>query len=105
MQKANNMDNIEKLQQWYASQCNGDWEHSYGVHIDTLDNPGWRVAITIEDTDLEEVTMPQIEQDAGDSDWVRCWIEDKKFQGVGDPTKLNFILAKFHELVQQNQPA
>jgi hypothetical protein len=33
---------LQRLQQWYRAQCNGDWEHSYGVMVDTLDNPGWR---------------------------------------------------------------
>jgi hypothetical protein len=28
------------LQGWYATQCDGDWEHEYGVSIETLDNPG-----------------------------------------------------------------
>jgi hypothetical protein len=37
---------IEQIQGWYAAQCNGDWEHRYGVSIDTLDNPGWSVTLT-----------------------------------------------------------
>lgn len=31
---------LERLCSWYSQKCNGDWEHSYGVSIDTLDNPG-----------------------------------------------------------------
>jgi hypothetical protein len=29
------------LQAWYAEQCDGDWEHQFGVSVETLDNPGW----------------------------------------------------------------
>jgi len=32
---------MERIQDWYRRQCDGDWEHSYGVKIETLDNPGW----------------------------------------------------------------
>ena len=39
------------LQQWYYGHCNGDWEHGSGIHIDTLDNPGWSITINLEDTD------------------------------------------------------
>ena len=31
------MDSIALLQQWYLQQCNGDWEHSWGVRIETLE--------------------------------------------------------------------
>ncbi|MGK7942612.1 MAG: Imm53 family immunity protein [Crocosphaera sp.] len=24
------------LQDWYTSQCNGEWEHTYGIDIKTL---------------------------------------------------------------------
>lgn len=34
------MDSLALLQQWYLQQCNEDWEHSWGVRIATLDNPG-----------------------------------------------------------------
>lgn len=44
------MDTLQELQRWYRSQCNGDWEHSYGVKIDTLDNPGWSVTVELADT-------------------------------------------------------
>ena len=33
---------LSALENWYAGQCNGVWEHGCGVRIDTLDNPGWR---------------------------------------------------------------
>ena len=37
---------LEALQHWYESQCDGDWEHEFGVKIGTLDNPGWMVDIS-----------------------------------------------------------
>ncbi|MFE2849501.1 Imm53 family immunity protein, partial [Streptomyces scopuliridis] len=32
---------LDWLQNWYTQQCDGDWEHEWGVKIATLDNPGW----------------------------------------------------------------
>src|SRR3954469_18783567 len=46
-------DVLDQLQRWYAQHCNGEWEHSYGISIQTLDNPGWRVKIDLHQTDLE----------------------------------------------------
>jgi hypothetical protein len=28
------MDELQQLQEWCISQCNQDWEHTYGVKID-----------------------------------------------------------------------
>jgi hypothetical protein len=30
---------LERLERWYAAQCNGDWKHTYGITLETLDNP------------------------------------------------------------------
>lgn len=46
------MNVLQEIQSWYISNCNGDWEHSFGVSIDTLDNPGWSVRIDLADTGL-----------------------------------------------------
>lgn len=26
------------LQMWYVAQCDDEWEHAYGIKIETLDN-------------------------------------------------------------------
>lgn len=44
------MDSIKWIQKWFFEQCNGDWEHGDGIQIETLDNPGWSVSISIENT-------------------------------------------------------
>ena len=38
---------------WYVVQCNGDWEHSSGITITSLDNPGWLVKIELVGTALD----------------------------------------------------
>ncbi len=46
------LNSLDRLEQWFRSMCNGDWEHTYGIKILTLDNPGWIVAIELRDTPL-----------------------------------------------------
>jgi Immunity protein 53 len=32
--------------------CDGDWEHSSGVSIGTIDNPGWSLDVELAETNL-----------------------------------------------------
>lgn len=41
---------IDRIQSWFAERCNGEWEHEFGITIETLDNPGWRVRIDLAGT-------------------------------------------------------
>ena len=91
------MKELEHLQNWYASQCNGDWEHSFGVKIDTLDNPGWILEIDLIETDLSNEPFPEFKR--GDSeegpDWVHCKVEVGKFLGYGGAKNLSELLQHF----------
>ena len=46
---------LERLQRWYLYRCDGDWEHSFGITIETLDNPGWMVTIDLQDTEWQDL--------------------------------------------------
>jgi hypothetical protein len=59
------------LQSWYVAQCNGDWEHSYGIAIDTLDNPGWSVTIDVARTALDPTTYSRREIHRSEDDFHR----------------------------------
>lgn len=85
------------LQAWYRAQCDGTWEHAYGVRIDSLDNPGWSVAIDLKGTSLERVPMATVLRDNGPDDWIRLDAKDGQFVGHGDSSKLAAILAAFRE--------
>lgn len=93
------MNVIERIQAWYAVQCNGEWEHQYGVSIDTLDNPGWAVSIDLIGTNLANIDMLPFRHESSDNDWVICEVKDGKFFGNGDPNKLSFILEMFANLL------
>jgi hypothetical protein len=67
------LDGIRFLQVWYEAQCDGNWEHQFGVDIGTLDNPGWRVKISLEDTELEGSSFDRIQVERTETDWYHCW--------------------------------
>jgi hypothetical protein len=89
------MDTLELLQKWYENCCDGDWEHTYGVKIDTLDNPGWSIDIDLTETVLELQPFKTVEVDRNDQDWMRCWVDNGVFKGRGGPKNLNEILGVF----------
>ena len=93
------MNNIQKLQLWYSKQCDGQWEHQYGVSIDTLDNPGWTVVIDLAGTNLQSMLMEPIVEERDEDEWLQCKIENGKFVGVGGPLKLDAILQVFLDLM------
>lgn len=84
------------LQQWYAAQCDGDWEHSYGIRIETLDNPGWSVTIDLSETELASLPFEEIRADMSENDWLFCSVDkNNRFIGFGDTTKLIQLLRTF----------
>jgi Immunity protein 53 len=92
---------IEQIQAWYAAQCDGDWEHQYGISIETLDNPGWCVTVDLFGTSLENGSFQTYQEDKSEEDWVVCEISGNKFVGRGDPGKLQTILEIFVSLIER----
>ncbi len=45
-----------RLSAWHLRQCDGEWEHRYGVKITTYDNPGWGVEIDIAESKSSSLT-------------------------------------------------
>lgn len=101
------MEILAWIQHWYKEHCNGDWEHSYGMQISTLDNPGWAVKISLEDTGLQDIKFPGVEVDRSDNDWMTCKIgftderEGIHFLGYGGPGNLEEILITFKKAVEE----
>ena len=88
------------LQSWYLGQCDGDWEHGYGIKILSTDNPGWSVEINIEGTLAEEMVMPYQLVEQSEQNWHGVSVGKTTFLGIGDPSKLAFLLARFKKLVE-----
>jgi hypothetical protein len=76
---------LDRLQRWYEAQCDGDWEHEWGAQIETLDNPGWAVRISLEETSLAWRTYPRTDFRRSDSDRVMARVSDDVFQASCGP--------------------
>lgn len=50
------MEDLKWIENWYLKNCDGNWEHSYGVEIGNIDNPGWYIKIDLKETYLKEKT-------------------------------------------------
>ena len=91
------MTELKRIQDWYLSQCNQDWEHQYGIRIETLDNPGWTLEVDLSDTDLEGKDFTALNRgDPGDdADWIHCKVEQDKFSGSGGARNLAELMRFF----------
>ena len=91
------IDNIKWLQDWYFSQCDGDWEHIQGVKITTIDNPGWYFELNVTETNLDGKVFENIKIEHDDNDWLYCKVENNMFVGTGGPLNLDEIIVIFRE--------
>lgn len=89
------MEILERLQEWYSFQCDGDWEHYCGISIDNLDNPGWMVTIDLQETEVENKSFQEVKVERSENDWIICRVEDNKFKGDGGPRNLAEVLETF----------
>jgi len=93
---------IERLARWYEGNCNGDWEHSFGMAIGTLDNPGWSVSVDLDETPLAQRPFDEVKDRYEDeSDWMRCWKEGGKFRVACGPRRLEDALVLFLEWAER----
>ena len=91
------------LQNWYKSQCNGDWEHTYGIDLKTLDNPGWLIVIDLLETELENYNFDEVSIKYSAHDWINCLVKNGKFQGAGGCFNLLDILHIFRDWVESKE--
>ncbi|MEM9340356.1 MAG: Imm53 family immunity protein [Bacteroidota bacterium] len=90
------MEIIDHISKWFASQCDGDWEHESCIKINTIDNPGWSISIDIRNTSLEGLEVSH-EKSTSDLDWFKAssnGLVFSAFCGVENLTDvLNFFMS------------
>jgi hypothetical protein len=119
------MDTLADIQDWFQKHCNGEWEHRYGISIETCDNPGWHVRISTKGTTLENKPFEMVSEDLPEEwinqalglvkapftcaepsseHWLICYVKGGEFNGVGDPSRLSQILGLFLDWANRNAP-
>lgn len=102
------MSTLTELQEWYLAQCNEDWEHTYGVSVGTIHNPGWSLTVELTDTYLVSVNFAGhsygvgVDGHASGNDWLICKVEQGKFIGFGGPRKLEEMINVFLSWAKEN---
>lgn len=95
-------DVLKRLEDWYLGECNGDWEHSYGVTIETLDNPGWIVKVDLSETAWENLEVARQITQRSEDDWIQIEVSDSRFVGCGGAKNLAEMIEGFLALVGSN---
>jgi hypothetical protein len=91
------------LQSWYREQCDGDWEHQYGVEIGTLDNPGWRLVVDLVGTELEGISQERKTWEQSPDEWMDWWSDGVRFEAACGPISLVRALSEFHTFATQTK--
>ena len=87
---------LGRLQRWYRAQCDGEWEHEFGIKIDTLDNPGWTLKVDLVDTNLSDVPFEAHEDQYDDEiNWLRAWRDPTNFHVACGATRFEDALTVF----------
>ncbi len=89
-------DALVRLQDWYLAQCNGGWEHTYGVFLNSVDNPGWHLRVQLSGTDLMHRDFKKVRIQRDDErDWLVCEVAEHEFVGYCGPKNLTEMLEAF----------
>ncbi|MBM0256348.1 Imm53 family immunity protein [Micromonospora sp. 4G55] len=98
------MSDLTFLQSWFKRNCDEDWEHEYGIRVESTDNPGWSVEVDLVDTDVEGrlLSRQKLTPDAGRWAWV--WSDGDCFHGACDPLSLDVVLRQFRAFVEEQGP-
>jgi len=101
---------LTRLQNWYAEQCNDDWEHRYGITLTTCDNPGWWMKVDLVGTALVNQAFETVRigvdragRPEGDR-WLHCYRQDNIWHGAGDETQLGGIIQRFVNWAESTLP-
>ncbi len=91
------MNELGKLQEWVADQCDGEWEHGDGIVISTLDNPGWAIDLETDGLSTSDPKLEAVRVERNDQDWLHCFQDGTKIKvrcGLHNLTEAMQVLLK-----------
>jgi hypothetical protein len=94
---------IDRIQDWYKLNCDGDWEHSYGFSISTLDNPGWTIKIDLSETCLEQLDFKkEFQNQLSEHDWFHFKTDKEVLIIACGPENLRQVFEIFLDEILSN---
>ena len=98
------MEILERIQAWHKAQLERGRDPALGVRIETLrDRPGWSVQVDLAGTPLSGLKLAPYREGATERDWLAYRVKEDRFEGIGDPTKLQALLFAFLELADRTR--
>jgi Immunity protein 53 len=97
-------DMLSWFQDWYVARCDGDWEHTWGIEIRTIDNPGWTVEIDLAETTQAAVVLARVKVERSTHDWLFYEVVDNKFKAACGPRNLAETLERFRAWSSAQMP-
>ena|SRR5256885_9636114 len=96
------MEVLERIQAWHKAQVERGRDPALGIRIETLrERPGWSVQIDLAGSALSGLKLAPYREGATERDWLAYRIREGRFEGIGDPTKLQALLFAFLDLVDR----
>ena len=98
------MNNFLWLEQWHERQCDGTWEQTFGIRIETTEHPGWHVRIALQGTPydgLPNADLKRLQQ--SESEWMTCRLVAGTFEGYGGLLMLGPIVQVFRSWIESHE--
>lgn len=92
-------DDYDFLEDWYASQCDGEWEREYGVRISNVTNPGWSLSIDLIGTELEGRVV-EIAPIDDDRNWLYVHSDGRTFEALSSSPGLRRTVEAFRRFAR-----
>jgi len=89
------------LASWYSARCDGEWEHEFGVRLETIDNPGWNLQVDLVGTEMEGRVVDQVTQIPEGGGWVIIASDGSVFEASCDPMSLRLVVHEFEKFVRE----
>ena len=88
------------LQQFFLSNCDGEWEHEYGCTIETMSDPGWLIRFDLRETEHAAKVLEELEDRASPLAWLKCRMEAGVFEGQCGPRRLAECIDILRDVVE-----
>lgn len=94
---------LDKLMNWYQSNCDGEWEHDRRIRIGTIDNPGWSLEINFSETNVSGHTIPTTLEERTENNWLSFEVKEDVFYAWGGPGNLIELIQLFLEFTDSGK--
>lgn len=98
-------DSLRFLTDWFTRHCDGDWEHGSHIRIESLDNPGWALDVSLVGTALDGRVVDWVRSEQDEMRWLHWRSTGDRFEARCGPRELGRALDAFRVFAGPTQRA